>query len=59
MDGLGPLWLHGKAFPIGIPERIFSGFDHRKPFKGDHGVRWELNPDEAEWLDHYEAWRRA
>lgn len=32
------------AFPEGIPLRIFSeGFDHRKPFKGDGGVRFDLD----------------
>lgn len=30
------------AFPQGIPEEILlGGFDHRKPFKGDGGVRFE------------------
>lgn len=29
-----------------IPVEIFiEGFDHRKPFEGDHGIRWEANPD--------------
>lgn len=28
-----------------IPEPIFSGeFDHRRPFPGDAGVRFELHP---------------
>lgn len=32
------------AFPEGIPLRIFSeGFDHRKPFRGDGGVRFDLD----------------
>ena len=31
-----------KAFPNGIPEEILkSEHDHRKPFKGDKGVRFE------------------
>ncbi|MCK9596452.1 hypothetical protein M0R19_04670 [Candidatus Pacearchaeota archaeon] len=30
------------AFPKGIPDEILSGsFDHHKPFKGDHGIRFE------------------
>lgn len=29
------------AFPDGIPEQIWwNNADHRKPFPGDHGVRW-------------------
>jgi hypothetical protein len=32
-----------EAFPNGIPAKIREdGFDHRKPFKGDGGVRFEL-----------------
>ena len=31
-----------RAFPAGIPEDIFlNGFDHRKPYPGDHGIRFE------------------
>jgi|TARA_Y100000296_G_scaffold14363_1_gene16802 hypothetical protein len=30
------------AFPDGIPEPIMLGeFDHRKPYDGDNGIRWE------------------
>jgi hypothetical protein len=30
------------AFPAGIPEKIlFYEHDHRKPFPGDHGIRFE------------------
>lgn len=33
------------AFPDGIPDEIyFGGFDHRLPFPGDHGVRYEQDP---------------
>jgi hypothetical protein len=33
------------AFPDGIPDRImFEAFDHRLPFPGDHGIRFELAP---------------
>lgn len=29
------------AFPGGIPDEIlFEGFDHRKPFPGDGGIRF-------------------
>ena len=30
------------AFPDGITEPIMLGeFDHRKPYDGDNGIRWE------------------
>ena len=29
-------------YPKRIPQKIVSGlFDHRKPYPGDNGVRWE------------------
>ncbi|MGI5180295.1 hypothetical protein ACQEVZ_28650 [Dactylosporangium sp. CA-152071] len=32
------------AFPEGIPQTIFfGGADHREPYLGDNGVRWESN----------------
>jgi hypothetical protein len=32
------------AFPKDIPDEIwFNRFDHRKPYKGDHGLQWESN----------------
>ena len=31
-----------KAFPNGVPAAIFDGHhDHRKPYRGDGGVRFE------------------
>jgi|WetSurMetagenome_2_1015567.scaffolds.fasta_scaffold318172_1 hypothetical protein len=31
-----------KAFPKGIPDEIISkGFDHRKEFPGDNGIRFK------------------
>ena len=31
-----------KAYPYGIPDEIVvNGFDHRKPFPGDNGMRFE------------------
>jgi len=36
------------AFPEGIPEAItLSEADHRQPFKGDRGIRFEPVDDEA------------
>lgn len=30
------------AFPGDIPDEIWwNQFDHRKPYEGDHGIRWE------------------
>lgn len=37
-----------KAFPDGIPEKIsFNGAanEHREPYPGDHGIRFEPHPD--------------
>lgn len=37
------------AFPQGIPEVIWVGVNnHRKPFAGDNGIQFELNPDISE-----------
>lgn len=33
------------AFPDRIPDAIREGVDHRMPFPGDHGIRFELNED--------------
>jgi hypothetical protein len=31
---------HCPAFPEGIPDEIIMGFDHRKEFPGDKGIRF-------------------
>jgi len=31
-----------QAYPNGIPKEIFfEAYDHRKPFKGDHGITFK------------------
>ncbi len=43
------------AFPDGIPDEIYvDGFDHRKPFDGDNGLRFELAAGEESYLAAYD-----
>lgn len=36
------------AFPDGVPQAILNGsHDHREPYKGDSGIRFEPVDDEA------------
>jgi len=38
-----------EAFPLKIPQAILIGrYDHRKPYKGDHGVRFRPADDVKE-----------
>lgn len=44
-----------EAFPDGIPDEVLvDGFDHRLPFPGDGGVRFELAKGAEERLSAYE-----
>ena len=45
-----------EAFPKGIPDKILvQAGDHRKPFPGDGGVRFEpKDAAAAQWVDY--AW---
>lgn len=55
----GPGWACA-AFPGGIPEEIsIGGFDHRRPYPGDGGQRFELQPGSEERLAAYIAGQAA
>lgn len=48
------------AFPKGIPEQILQdGYNHRQPFTGDHGIRFEPIPEFAAILGDAPAKERA
>jgi hypothetical protein len=50
--------IHCAAFPAGIPDVILDGdFDHRQPYEGDNGVRYE--PDEPGGHDYWSEVDRA
>jgi len=35
-----------EAYPKGIPDKILTGeVDHTEPYKGDHGIQFELIED--------------
>lgn len=57
---LSPVGLSCTAFPDRIPDAILDGYDHRKPFPGDNGIRFVLEPGEERRLELYdERHRRA
>jgi hypothetical protein len=36
---------HCRAFRVAIPDKILSNrHDHKRPFPGDHGIRFEEQP---------------
>jgi hypothetical protein len=51
--------LRCEAFPEGVPDIIFRNeHDHRKPYRGDHGVRWEpATEEDADFWDRPEPVR--
>lgn len=49
LDRRHPEWVSCKAFPRGIPTAILDGrHDHREPYPGDHGIRFEPIDEEDE-----------
>ena len=47
------------AFPNGVPREIREGYhEHRTPFPGDHGIRFELW-DELKGKEIWKAWETA
>ncbi|KAB2353661.1 hypothetical protein [Actinomadura montaniterrae] len=43
------------AFPDRVPAEIYTGgFDHREPFEGDRGIRFEMRPGGERALASYE-----
>lgn len=48
-----------EAFPSGIPSAIYDGgFDHRRAYSGDSGLRYVQEPGTQVLLDQYEAYKR-
>jgi hypothetical protein len=48
------------AYPHGIPDEIlFALHDHREPYEGDRGIRFELKPGEEASLEEWLAIEQA
>jgi hypothetical protein len=48
------------AFPQGIPDDLlFALRDHREPYEGDRGIRFELKPGEEAGLEEWLALGQA
>ncbi len=46
------------AFPQGIPSEIlFEGYDHRREYPGDHGIRFEVRRGAERDLTEYLLWK--
>lgn len=51
-DGVGP---RCDAFPNRVPDAIWQdGFDHRNPYRGDHGIRFLMKAGGERALDTFE-----
>jgi hypothetical protein len=49
-----------EAFPDGIPDDLlFALRDHREPYEGDRGIRFELKPGEEDNFSEWLALERA
>ncbi len=51
IQGQKGIMLICAAFPQGIPVEIANNeYDHKLPYSGDHGIRWEQSEDTLESL---------
>lgn len=58
--GWGALGPTCDAFPKQVPDDIYFGqVDHRQPFPGDHGIRWEPAEGVTEYPERLSRVRRG